>query len=144
MISFGLFAQAFCMSFHVKNTGWHPRSHLLQQYNTRRETLSFGAQVWVNVRILLATPTSNTVTQPVNVSCSINHRLKAPWMTWACWETDALFSCRMLRTDLILWAQTCRSNTTSPSSWLLAALHLLPLSATHKSVTCRLIPVSLP
>lgn len=44
------------MSFHVKNTSGHPRSHLLQQYDTRREALSFGAQVWVNVRIILATP----------------------------------------------------------------------------------------
>lgn len=29
---------------------------LLQQYNARRETLSFSTQVWVNVRIILATP----------------------------------------------------------------------------------------
>lgn len=44
------------MSFHVKNTGGHPRSPLLHQYDTRRETLSFGTQVWVNVRVILATP----------------------------------------------------------------------------------------
>lgn len=44
------------MSFHVKNSGGHPRNHLLQEYDTRSEALSFGAQVWVNVKIILATP----------------------------------------------------------------------------------------
>lgn len=44
------------MSFHVKNTGGYPRRLLLQQCDTRRETLSFGTQVGVNVRIILATP----------------------------------------------------------------------------------------
>ena len=133
----------------MKTTGWHPRIWVHCGGPTaavwhRRQILSFGIQVWVNLRIILAHTSQLATYHPVSMSsgCSINHVLKAPWMTWRYWETDAHFFCRILRTDLILWAQTCKSNTTGCPSWLLAALHLSPLSAIGKSVTCRLLPIS--
>lgn len=111
------FIQALCitstLSFLVKTTGGHPRSYvlcgdLLQQYDTRREILSFGTQVWVNLRIILA-HTSQPATQSPSqhglclqhqprTECSMDDmnvlRDRCTFFSAGCWELTLSFGLR--------------------------------------------------
>lgn len=100
---------------------------LLQQYDTRRELLSIGTLVRAYLLIFLA-HTSQLSTQSVisvRSGCSISLIVEIPWLRQVWWETNTLFSCRISRTDVILWSQTSKSSTASNSDfWHLCICHL--------------------